>query len=220
MLFRSIGPNGAGKTTLLKKMTAMLAGDDISICQPMTIERKRLTAGGICDAIIMDLSSEKPRLGLEKKARQVGRILKEVYQQNKKVVLVIDEAHMLHQNTLRALKRFYEYELGFLRLLGIILIGQVELKVHLGDYSMREVSNRCRLMELKKLTSGEVKGYLEHKFRRIRRKVEQVFSKDGLEAIASKAPYPLAVNNLAAKAMNEACELGEDLVTKAIVVEC
>ncbi len=48
-------------------------------------------------------------------------------------LLVIEEAHGLPTATLKHLKRFFELEDGFKKLLGIVLIGQTELRMNLLD---------------------------------------------------------------------------------------
>ncbi|XLM22759.1 AAA family ATPase, partial [Chromobacterium piscinae] len=87
--------------------------------------------------------------------------------------LVIDEAHSLPIPTLKHLKRFFELELGFKKLLSIILIGQPELKVKLSerDAAVREVVQRCEMVELAPLEGGRLEEYLKFKLERMNKPV-------------------------------------------------
>ena len=71
------------------------------------------------------------RSSQEAKARQAQKMLAESSRAGNSHVLVIEEAHDLSIQTLKVLKRFWELEDGFKRLLAIILIGQPELKLRL-----------------------------------------------------------------------------------------
>ena len=141
-----IGEVGSGKSVMRRKVVEQLKRDgDTLVIYPQMIDKTRLTAGSICDAIIQDVSSEKCRAKLEDKTRQVQRLLLDRAKSGYHACLIIEEAHDLSVNTLKYLKRFYELEDGYRKLLGIILIGQTELK-HMFNEStnvdMREVIRR------------------------------------------------------------------------------
>ena len=72
-------------------------------------------------------------------------------------MLMIEEAHDLSIPTLKYLKRFWELEDGFKKLLAIVLIGQVEMKAKLDEsqnWEAREVIRRIEVLELKPLGTG------------------------------------------------------------------
>lgn len=121
-----IGESGAGKTTLRKDLIERISRDKvpITIVQPRIIDKGRLSAGAICDSIIHDVSQEFPGRSLEAKARQIETLLTGSSRAGNHHALIIEEAHDLSVSTLKYLKRFWELEDGFKRLMGIILIGQ------------------------------------------------------------------------------------------------
>src|SRR5574343_175723 len=220
-----IGEVGSGKSVMRRMVVEQLKKDgDVLIIYPQIIDKTRLNAASICDAIIMDISDQKPRIKLEQKTRQVQGLLLERSQNNYRSVLIIEEAHDLHINTLKYLKRFYELEDGYKKLLGIILIGQTELK-RLFDESthveMREVIRRIQVAEIRAL-NGNVKDYLSLKFKRVGARIEDIFSDAAIQALGMRLTrtdrfnkkmshaYPLVVNNYASRAMNLACERGEE----------
>jgi len=229
-----IGEVGSGKSIMRRKVVEQLRRDgDTIVIFPQMIDKNRVNAASICDAIIMDLSEARPAQKLEAKARQVHRLLLERSKQNFRAVLIIEEAHDLHPSTLKYLKRFYELEDGYRKLLGIILIGQTELHTIFDEtkhIEMREVIRRIQVAEIKGL-NGNTKDYLTLKFKRIGAKIEDIFDEAAFKALSRRLTikdnnnktishaYPLMVNNYAAKAINKAYELGAKKVTAEIVLD-
>lgn len=228
-----IGEVGSGKSVMRRKVVEHLRKDgDVIVIFPHIVDKTRLTAASICDAIVMDLSDEKPKIRLEQKTRQVQKLLLERSKQGYRSVLIIEEAHDMDTKVLKYLKRFYEIEDGYKKLLGIILIGQTELKhtfteaQHVG---MREVIRRVQIAEIKGL-NGNIKDYLELKFNRVNAEVDKVFDGEAFKALSKRLTstdrqnktishaYPLLVNNYTAKAMNLAYEMGERMVTENVVL--
>jgi len=225
-----IGESGSGKSTLRRDLLERLKRDDAPIVaiNPQTIDKKVLTAAHICDAIIADLSTERPRLSLEAKARQVQRILANSASAGTSHVLIIEEAHDLSVATLKYLKRFWELEDGFKKLLGIILIGQPELGDRLDErrnYEAREVIRRCEVARLKPL-NGNLEEYLRLKFKRVGADITQIFDKDAFDAIRARLTrrrhgtnevesqlYPLVVQNLIIRCLNQCAELGQTRIS-------
>ena len=230
-----LGESGSGKTTIRRyAMDRIQAeGQKIKIITPRSIDKARLTTSAICDAIIQDCSTEKPRRTLEAKSRQVERILTNSSRAGYSHVLMIEEAHDLNIWTLKYLKRFWELEDGFKKLLAIVLIGQIEMKAKLDEsqnWEAREVIRRIEILELKPLGTGkELADYLNIKFSRLGNVRTKIITDEGCEALAAKlrkqtrnhvvysVGYPLLVNNWTRRAMNEAAELGADAVDADVV---
>ena len=228
-----IGEVGSGKSVMRRKVVEALKKDsDTLVIYPQMIDKTRLSAASICDAIIQDVSSERCKAKLEDKTRQVQRLLLDRAKSGYRAVLIIEEAHDLNVNTLKYLKRFYELEDGYRKLLGIILIGQTELK-HMFNEStnvdMREVIRRVQVAEIKGL-NGHLQHYLEVKFKRVGKGAEEIFAPDAYEILSRRLTstsrdgkskvshaYPLLVNNYTARAMNLAWEMGETRVTAEVV---
>ena len=230
-----LGESGSGKTTIRRyAMDRIQAeGQKIKIIAPRSIDKARLTTSAICDAIIQDCSAEKPRRTLEAKSRQVERILTNSSRAGYSHVLMIEEAHDLNIWTLKYLKRFWELEDGFKKLLAIVLIGQIEMKAKLDEsqnWEAREVIRRIEILELKPLGTGkEIADYLDIKFSRLGKVRTKIITDEGCEALAAKlrkqtrnhviysVGYPLLVNNWTRRAMNAASELGADVVDADVV---
>lgn len=231
-----IGESGAGKTTLRRDLIDRIAREQqpISVIQPRIIDKGRLTAGAICDAIICDVSQETPKQKLEAKARQIERLLTGSSRAGNRHVLMIEEAHDLSIQTLKYLKRFWELEDGFQKLLAIVLVGQPELKGKLDErqnWEAREVIRRCEIAELQPL-NGDLQHYIALKFQRIGKEVGELLEDDAYDALRDRLTlrrrssgevlsmlYPLVVNNAITKALNLAAEIGAPKVSAEIIKE-
>jgi len=225
-----IGESGSGKTTLRRLLADRIANEGlkVKVIFPRTIDKSRLTATAICDAIIEDCSSERPRRTLEAKGRQIEKILAASAGSGWSHTLIIEEAHDLTVQTLKYLKRFWEMEDGFKKLLSIILIAQPELKNKLDEsrnWDAREIIRRMEVTEIEPLIKEEdLRAYLALKFKRIGTDPAGVLSEDAYKAIIKKLTrrfrsgtvhtlaYPLTVNNLVKKAMNTAATVGQQMV--------
>lgn len=228
-----IGEVGSGKSVMRRKVVEQLRKDgDTLVIFPQIIDKTRLNASSICDAIVMDVSDKAPRMKLEQKTRQVQNLLLERSKQGFRSVLIVEEAHDLHTSTLKHLKRFYELEDGYRKLLGIILIGQVELKSLFNESThveMREVIRRIQVAEIKGL-NGHIAEYLTLKLKRVGSRLEDVFDDGAISALGVRLTahdrhnkkishaYPLGVNKYVARAMNLAYEMGEAKVTEGVVM--
>jgi type II secretory pathway predicted ATPase ExeA len=230
-----IGEVQSGKSIMRRKVAIALQKEgNVRVIFPVIVDKERVTASSLCDAIVHDISSEKPRQRLEDKSRQVLRLLLARHKQGSRHVIIIEEAHDLSYRVLKLLKRFYEFEDGYTKLLGIILIGQPELKEEKLDedrhQDMREVIRRIQIAEIRGL-NGNIKDYLALKFKRVGAKVDDIFAdealaalsrrltdKDGMTGKTISRAYPGLVNNYAAKAMNLAYEMGEEKVTEGVVM--
>lgn len=229
-----IGESGSGKSTLRRDLAERirLNQEPITVIQPQCIDKRALNSAHICDAIIADISTERPKQSLEAKARQIQRILAASARTGASHVLIIEEAHDLAITTLKYLKRFWELEDGFRKLIGIVLVGQPELANKLDEQrnpDAREVIRRIEVARLKPL-NGNLEEYLALKFKRIGLTLDDVFEKDAFDAIRTRLTrrrpntnsveshlYPLNVHNAICKAMNAAAELGMPKVSAELI---
>lgn len=237
-----IGESGSGKSTLRKDLITRLdrESQSVTLIEPFVLgmedndkSGKTLKSGQIAEAIITAIDPlAKPRIGAEARFRQMHTLLLESFKAGNKHCLIIEEAHGLSIPTLKHLKRFYEMEHGFTKLLSIILIGQPELHHKLSEKNpaVREVVQRCEVVTLEPLDHS-IDDYLDFKFSRSGSECSKVFAADAFAAMQNKLTltgqnrqrhslmYPLAINNLAVASMNLAIELGESMVTADVVAE-
>jgi len=241
-----IGESGSGKSTLRHDLIDWINinHEPITVIEPYVlgledneVKGKSLKSMDISSAIISSINPQaKPRRSAEARARQMHELLKNSALSGRKHLLIIEEAHGLPIPTLKHLKRFYELQEGFKKLLSIILIGQTELQTKLSEYNpeVREVVQRCEVVNIKPL-DFKVEEYIKHKFARVDMDYTALFDASAFNEIINRLRvasnrrgekqvrslcYPLAVNNLVSNALNLAARIGAEKVTGEIIVEC
>jgi len=243
-LLAVVAESGAGKTTLLRDLEDRIIREhhQVVLVKPYVLamedndqKGKTLKATHIAEALMASVAPlEKVKSSPEARFAQLHKALKESHAAGYKHCLVIDEAHALPVPTLKHLKRFFELEMGFKKLLSIILIGQPELKVKLSERNqdVREVVQRCEMVELAPLNGPRLDEYLEFKFGRHNKPVAEIIDASGVDALRARLTlranrhertedvsllHPLAVGNLLTAAMNLAADLGVPTVTADVI---
>lgn len=243
-LLAVVAESGAGKTTLMRDLEDRIVRENqpILLIKPYVLgmedndqKGKTLKATHIAEALMAAVAPlEKPKSSPEARFAQLHKALRESHTAGYRHCLVIDEAHSLPIPTIKHLKRFFELELGFKKLLSIILIGQPELKAKLSERNqdVREVVQRCEMVELAPLDGGRLDEYLKFKFDRLGKPIGEVIDASGIDALRAKLTissnrrerpetvsllYPLAVGNLLTACMNLAAEIGVPTVTADVV---
>lgn len=232
-----IGECGAGKTEMRKGYYDYVCKQhpELIVIEPMVIDKHRLTAAMIFDALADELQIIKMPNSLEHRARKVERALKQSVKAGNRHVLVIEEAHDLSNAAIKHLKRICELSDGFNRLVSVILIGQPELeaKLSLSNYDIREFSYRCNILTMQPLGNA-VTEYIGHKFERCGIDFKFIINSEAIEALKQRLQgvvqygvakasgnkdmtYPLMVNTLLVKAMNEAASAREPIITAELI---
>ena len=233
-----IGESGAGKSTLRRDLIERVNRENapVIVIEPYIIamedndvKGKTLKAAAIAEAIISTIAPlESIKRSQDARFRQLHRVLKDSSQAGFSHVLVIEEAHSLPIPTLKHLKRFFELESGFKKLLSIVL---PELADKLSERNMevREVVQRCEVVELLPLDNS-LEEFLTFKLQRAGKQLSDIMDASAVEAIRARLSnlgsnrksmvsllYPLAVSNLVIAAMNLAAEIGVPQVNADVV---
>lgn len=211
--------SGAGKTVMKREFFERIEVHNeapIRIIQPLNFDRKTITAGQLCEAVILDLNpSAKLKRTLEGKARQAKELLKESLGAKNRHCMFIEEAHRLPIPLFSQLKSFWELEIGLQKMLSIILIGHPELRDILDARrhpEIREFINRCEIVDLPAL-DNELERYVEFKFKRVDKKLSEVFEAGALDGLRERLTerrgnriesnlFPLHIHIAITKAMN------------------
>jgi len=237
-----IGESGSGKSTLRRDLIERITqdGEPVRIIQPYSVlgmddrsERGNvMRATHIAEAILAEIAPQmRVPSSSETRFRKIHQELRASHQSGNRHVLMIEEAHALPIATLKHLKRFTELEVGFTKLLSILLIGQPELAEKLSEQNaaVREVVQRCEVITLPSL-GGQLSDYLAFRFKGAGVALQNVIADSAIQAIHSRlAPpvprghtahtllYPLAVHNLTTAALNLAAQHGAPQVTADII---
>lgn len=239
-----IAESGAGKTTLLRDLDDRIARESqpIVLVRPYVLAMedsdargKTLKSSHIAEAIMAAVAPlERLKSSPEARFAQLHKALKESHAAGYRHCLVIDEAHSLPIATIKHLKRFFELELGFKKLLAIVLVGQPELSTKLSERNpeVREVVQRCEVVGMAPLDGARLADFLKFKFDRAGKPMAEVVNDDAIEALRGRLTiattrrdrketvsllYPLAIGNLLTAAMNLAAEIGSPAVTADVV---
>ncbi len=225
-----IGESGSGKSTLRRDLTDRIYRENapVVVIEPYVLamedndhQGKTLKAASLAEAIVHTLAPlEKLKRSPEARFRQLHRLLKDSSRAGYSHVLVIEEAHSLPIPTLKHLKRFFELEDGFKKLLSIVLLGQPELGDKLSErlLAVREVVQRCEVIDLPPL-DDHLADFLDFKFKRVGGDMNNVLGPDAIPALRQRLSwlrpkkdtpvsllYPLAIGNLVTAAMNLAAQ--------------
>lgn len=244
-LLAVVAESGAGKTSLVRDLEDRIEREalPIVIVKPYVLamedtdtKGKTLKSIHIAEAIMSAVAPlEKLRRSPEARFAQLHKALKDSHAAGYRHCVVIDEAHSLPIATLKHLKRFFELEMGFKKLLSIILVGQPELSIKLSERNqeVREVVQRCEVVELLPLNDGRLEEYLRFKFGRQNKPVAEIIDANGIAALRERLTipsnrrdrpeisllYPLAVGNLITACMNLAADIKAPVITAAVVKE-
>lgn len=235
-----VGESGAGKSTLRRDLINRLSaeGAPVVVIEPYVLamedndtKGKTLKSTHIAEAIMAAVAPlEKPMSSPEARFRQLHRALKTSHESGYRHCLVIEEAHSLPIPTLKQLKRLRELEVGFTKLVSVILIGQPELQVKLSERNgeVREVVQRIEVAELTPVGAARLEEFLAFRLARQGKPLAEVIDATGIQALAERLTstsrdgsrsllYPLAIGNLLVAAMNLAVQVGESVVTADVI---
>lgn len=152
------GEVGSGKTMLCRKLLDTLPDglESIYLANP-SLRRREITA-----ALLRDLDGrQRPDL-----LDALQQVLIARYMAGRRVMLVVDEAHVMPHESLEQIRLLSNLETGRHKLLQIVLFGQPELDGVLLDERMRALRDRVvERFALCALDRARVGDYLAHRMR-------------------------------------------------------
>ena len=146
--------------------------------------------------------------------KQIQQTLVNLAKSGKRLVLVIDEAQAMPEETIEALRLLSNLETESEKLLQIVLFGQPELDTVLSKKHLRQLKQRITFQhKLKPLQRKDIENYISHRMILAGYKSGRLFDAKaiGLLCRASKG-IPRLVNILCHKALMSAFGEGEKLI--------
>lgn len=155
-----IGEPGTGKTTLLNVFKESWK-DKAEIALILT---PRLSPDEFLLAILEDLNVKLARTGKSEILKAFRDFLVEKSRAGRPVIIIVDEAQNLPDDTLEELRLLSNLETDKDKLLQIILIGQPELERRLHRDTLRQLNQRITVRErLSPLSSNETLEYINYR---------------------------------------------------------
>lgn len=235
------GESGAGKSSVRSALLDRVKREaaPIIFAQPYMLAAEDSEKKGklvkithISDAVLRAISpGETPRLNTDAKFNQLHRALLNLEESGQRACLIVDEAHSLSIPSLKHLKRLYEMAPagGYGSLISIILIGQPELliKLSVNNPDIRELAQRCDMVQLKPIAIAELEEFIAHRMSRISKTAADIIDQSGITAMAQclvdgkgqSQLWPLLVGNFLIAAMNKAAHIGEDVINAGVIQE-
>lgn len=208
---------GMGKTSLLLQLLERLKGSIRSAflfqtqCDSRELLRYLLEALGIdsCGNDIVQLH-----------ARLIQFLLGET-SRGKRVVVLIDEAQNLTDETLETVRLLSNFEASDRKLLQIVLSGQLELARRLKDPRLGQLSQRITVLTgLKRLPATETFSYIRHRLEIAGQQGPEIFTSSAINLIAERSQgIPRNINRVCFNALSLGYALGCKRIGKKIVQE-
>jgi general secretion pathway protein A len=150
-----------------------------------------------------------------------SHLLFTIYRNNKKLVLIIDEAQRLNHELLEEIRHLSNIELQNTKLLSIILAGQNELNDLLRQDINRAIRQRIAInYHLKPLTKKDTEDYLRHRLK-IAGTERKIFKANALPEIMSFSQgYPRLINTICDHSLLTGYVKGVREIDAKIVKEC
>lgn len=155
------GTVGSGKTTFINELMHDLKKEGKCIVSySYSSDREGVNVKTLLTALLIDVnkSDKLSPTGYETRDRHLVKLMED---NNKPVVLFIDEAQDLHGNTLSALKKLSEMAKLSRQTLTIILAGQPKLKNTIRSAKMEEIGSRAYVIDLDEQIIGKKDKYLQ-----------------------------------------------------------
>lgn len=235
-----IGESGSGKSSVRRDLEQRIADEHlpVTLVQPFVLATedndkhgKTLKITHVSEAIMAAVAPHEPlKLSSEARFQQLSRVLKDQHRSGRRVCVLIEEAHSLPIPTIKHLKRLLEIELGYTKLVSIILLGQTkEMLIKLSEKSpeVREVVQRCEVVTLQPIEVARIEEFINHRMQRMEKKSADIIDATGIAALCKKMVsnvgesqlYPLAVGNFLVAALNDAAKIGVPVIDEDIINE-
>ncbi|MBF0172395.1 MAG: AAA family ATPase [Magnetococcales bacterium] len=197
------GEVGTGKTLLSRKLMAMLETREfVTACLHNPMMKPEDIYKAFAEELGLPPFDESA--GFQHFVKQIAEHLMQLKQQGKKVVLLVDEAQTLADETLEAIRLITNLETEKQKMLQVVLLGQPELDQRLErQYNLRQLRQRitfsCRLQPLSLAETGR---YIHHRLQIAGHQGENLFTDRAIRRLHRRSGgIPRLINILAHKSL-------------------
>jgi general secretion pathway protein A len=159
------GEIGAGKTTLVGMLLSELDRDKIVAAQ---IVSTQLEAGDLLRSVALAFGITPKSLSKAELIATIEAFLTLLVTENKRALLIVDEAQNLSREAVEELRMLSNFQLGNQALLQSFLVGQPELRTLLTSKPMEQFRQRViASCHLGPMNRQETRAYVEHRLRQV-----------------------------------------------------
>ena len=159
------GDVGAGKTTVVRSLFEQLDREKVVAAQLVSTQLDAddmLRAVGVAFGLPLKSASKAIALG------SLEAFLCQLAMENKRALLIVDEAQNLTPRAIEELRMLSNFQLGDQALMQSFLIGQPELRVMMQGAAMQPLQQRViASYHLGPLDEAETRAYIEHRLRHV-----------------------------------------------------
>jgi len=208
------GEVGSGKTMLCRMLMERLPGEAVTIYLATPSLARDEILHAIADELELKLA-ERRTVAL----RELQEHLIKLYGAGRRVIVLIDEAHVMPEDTLEQVRLLSNLESSRHKLLQIVLFGQPELDATLAKPSLRQLRDRVtHSFRMRPLAAPEVAKYLDFRMRAAGYRGPEVFAPRAARAVArASAGLTRRINILADKSLLCAYSEGTHAIHEAHV---
>lgn len=217
-LIAMTGVVGSGKTTTLRQLQTELKREkEVIISSSLAVDKNRVNLGTLITALFFDLSTERDFKPPSQPERRERKLLELVEKCRKPVVLIVDDAHDLHSQTLVGLKRLIELVQDRGRVLAILLAGHPKLKNDLRRPNLEEIGARAITFTLEGIKGHQLQ-YVQWLLRQCSEQpLDDLVNEDAVALLADKLMTPLQIKHYLRLAFEEAHHVGLKPLTPDVI---
>jgi general secretion pathway protein A len=213
-----VGEVGLGKTTLLQTFLRDRAGAREKI---IYLFNGRLSFIGLLRTLARELDLEGAGDEPQELLDPICQALIREYARGNNVILLIDEAQGMPEETLEGLRMISNLETPTEKLIQIVLVGQPELSKTFDRFELRQLKQRIAVRAtLSPLTREESLDYIQFRLKKAGGNAKAIFTRSALEKIVRQGKgIPRAINILCDNALITGCGYQQQPVSVKVVNE-
>jgi MSHA biogenesis protein MshM len=210
------GEVGTGKTLLCRRLLNSLQDEGIV---SVYIPNPALSPEALWRAMGHELGLQVQSLDIHQVQEKIQQSLLSLAQESRAVVLVVDEAQCIPEDSLEALRLISNLETESRSLIQIVLFGQPELNALLAQNRFRQLKQRITYSaELKPMDDTSLPHYIQQRMILAGYRGMPIFEKKALKLMVKATEgIPRLINIIAQKSLFSAFGRGEHHVSEANV---
>ena len=211
---------GCGKTTTLGRLQHHLKqGKQVIVSRSLAVDKERVSLNTLIAALFYDLSTEEDGQMPTQPERRERKLLSLIEKCRQPVVLFVDDAHGLHNQTLVRLKRLIELVRQDGGILSVVLAGHPKLKNDLRRPTLEEIGARATVFSLDGIR-GRQREYIEWVLQEATSQGTQsteLLTEEALVFLVERLATALQIEQYLTLVFEAAYRVGQKPVTKDIL---